>query len=124
MAKPRAAAIKVKARVLAAMFSRDSKAAKCLCSAVCPSVVFIIHSGCEMSVVNLSQLEALADASEIGPENLAAHGLIAGKNRRVKILGEGSLSRALTVKAHGFSASAKEKIEAAGGKAELIAIHA
>jgi len=78
----------------------------------------------QMSVVNLSQLEALADASEIGPENLAAHGLIAGKNRRVKILGEGSLSRALTVKAHGFSASAKEKIEAAGGKAELIAIHA
>jgi large subunit ribosomal protein L15 len=78
----------------------------------------------QMSVVNLSQLEALADASEIGPENLAAQGLIAGKNRRVKILGEGSLSRALTVKAHGFSASAKEKIEAAGGKAELIAIHA
>ena len=71
----------------------------------------------QMSVVNLSQLEAFAaEASEIGPENLAAHGLIAGKNRRVKILGEGSLSRALTVKAHGFSASAKEKIEAAGGK--------
>ena len=78
----------------------------------------------QMSVVNLSQLEALADDSEIGPENLAAHGLIAGKNRRVKILGEGSLSRPLTVKAHGFSASAKEKIEAAGGKAELIAVHA
>ncbi len=78
----------------------------------------------QMAVVNLSQLEALAEASEIGPENLAAHGLIAGKNRRVKILGEGSLSRALTVKAHGFSASAKEKIEAAGGKAELIAVHA
>ena len=77
----------------------------------------------QMSVVNLSQLEALAEASEIGPENLAAHGLITGKNRRVKILGEGSLSRALTVKAHGFSASAKEKIEAAGGKAELISIH-
>ena len=78
----------------------------------------------QMSVVNLNQLEALADASEIGPENLAAHGLIACKNRRVKILGEGSLSRALPVKAHGFSASAKEKIEAAGGKAELIAVHA
>jgi len=79
----------------------------------------------QVSVVNLSQLEAFApEASEIGPENLAAHGLIAGKNRRVKILGEGSLSRPLTVKAHGFSASAKEKIEAAGGKAELIAVHA
>jgi large subunit ribosomal protein L15 len=79
----------------------------------------------QMSVVNLSQLEAFAaEASEIGPENLAAHGLIAGKNRRVKILGEGSLSRPLTVKAHGFSASAKDKIEAAGGKAELIAVYA
>ena len=77
----------------------------------------------EMSVVNLSQLEKLTESGEIGPENLAAHGLIAGKNRRVKILGEGSLTRALTIKAHGFSASAKEKIEAAGGKAELIAIH-
>jgi large subunit ribosomal protein L15 len=62
----------------------------------------------QMSVVNLSQLEAFAaEASEIGPENLAAHGLIAGKNRRVKILGEGSLSRPLTVKAIGFSTSAK-----------------
>ncbi len=76
-----------------------------------------------MSVVNLSQLEKLAESGEIGPENLAAHGLIGGKNRRVKILGEGSLTRALTVKAHGFSASAKAKIEAAGGKAELISLH-
>jgi len=77
----------------------------------------------EISVVNLSQLEKLAESGEIGPENLAAHGLIGGKSRRVKILGEGSLTRALTIKAHGFSASAKAKIEAAGGKAELIAIH-
>jgi large subunit ribosomal protein L15 len=60
----------------------------------------------------------------VTPENLAEHGLVNGKNRRVKILGEGSLSKALIVKAHGFSASAKEKIEAAGGKAELIVIHA
>lgn len=77
----------------------------------------------QMSVVNLSQLEALAE-SEVTPESLAQHGLISGKNRQVKVLGDGSLSKALTVKAHGFSASAKEKIEAAGGKAELIEIHA
>ena len=77
----------------------------------------------EMSVVNLSQLEKISESGEIGPEHLAAHGLIGGKHRRVKILGEGSLTRALTIKAHGFSASAKEKIEAAGGKAELIGIH-
>jgi large subunit ribosomal protein L15 len=76
----------------------------------------------QMSVVNLAQLEALSD-NEVTPETMAHHGLIAGKNRRVKILGDGALSKALTIKAHGFSAAAKEKIEAAGGKVELIAIH-
>jgi len=77
----------------------------------------------QMAVVNLNQLESLA-GGEITPENLAQHGLIGGKNRRVKILGEGSLSKALTVRAHGFSATAKQKIEAAGGKVELITLHA
>jgi large subunit ribosomal protein L15 len=50
--------------------------------------------------------------------------LVRGKNRRVKVLGDGLLSKALTIKAHGFSAKAKEKIEASGGKVELIAVHA
>jgi large subunit ribosomal protein L15 len=77
----------------------------------------------QMAVVNLSQLERLTE-SEVTPESLAAHGLVAGKNRPIKILGDGSLSKSLTVKAHRFSASAKEKIEAAGGKVELIALHA
>ena len=78
----------------------------------------------ELAIVNLGQLNELPTGSEVTPENLAEHGLVNGKNRRVKILGEGSLSKVLIVKAHGFSASAKEKIEAAGGKAELIVIHA
>ncbi|MGH7873539.1 MAG: 50S ribosomal protein L15 [Candidatus Binatia bacterium] len=78
----------------------------------------------ELAVVNLAQLEPFSAGSEITPESLAEHGLINGKGRQVKILGEGSLSKALTIKAHGFSSSAKEKIEAAGGKAELIDIHA
>ena len=78
----------------------------------------------EFAVVNLGQLDKLPAGSEVTPENLAEHGLVNGKNRRVKILGEGSLSKALIVKAHGFSATAKEKIEAAGGKAELIVVHA
>ena len=77
-----------------------------------------------MAVVNLGQIESLAEGSEINPESMARHGLISGKNRLVKVLGEGSVSRALSVKAHGFSAKAKEKIEAAGGKAELISLHA
>jgi len=78
----------------------------------------------EMSVVNLGQIDALPAGAEVTPEVLIQHGYVSGKNRRVKILGDGSLSKALTVKAHGFSAKAKEKIEAAGGKAELIALHA
>ena len=78
----------------------------------------------EMAVVNVAQLDALPAGSEVTPETLAEQGLVHGKKRQVKILGEGSLSKALTVKAHGFSAKAKEKIEAAGGKAELIALHA
>ncbi len=78
----------------------------------------------EMTVINLGQLESLLAGNEATPETLAAQGLVAGKNRRIKILGDGSLSKALTVRAHGFSAKAKEKIEAAGGKAELIALHA
>jgi large subunit ribosomal protein L15 len=78
----------------------------------------------EMAVVNLAQLEALAGVGEIAPETMAQHGLISGKNRHVKVLGEGNLTKALMIRAHGFSAGAKEKIEAAGGKAELIELHA
>ena len=78
----------------------------------------------EMSVVNITQLEAFASGAEVTPESLAAQGLVRGKNPRIKILGGGSLSKPLTVKAHGFSAKAKEKIEASGGKAELIPVYA
>ncbi len=78
----------------------------------------------EMAVVNLSQIELLPAGQEITPETLVSHGYVNGRNTRVKVLGDGSLSTALTVKAHGFSARAKEKIEAAGGKAELIGSHA
>jgi large subunit ribosomal protein L15 len=67
-------------------------------------------------------LEALAkiDAPEINLDTLKAFGLLKRHNKPVKILGDGELSKSLTIKAHAFSASAKEKIEKAGGKAELI----
>jgi large subunit ribosomal protein L15 len=77
-----------------------------------------------MAIVNLDQLENFPEGSEVTPAALAERGLVSGKNRRVKILGDGALSKALTIKAHGFSAKAKEKIEASGGKVELIAVHA
>jgi large subunit ribosomal protein L15 len=78
----------------------------------------------EMSVVNLTQLESFPSGTEVTPESLCAQGLVHGKNRRIKILGDGSLSKPLTIKAHGFSAKAKAKIEASGGKTEVIAVHA
>ena len=78
----------------------------------------------DTSVINLERLEVFPSGTEVTPEVLAQQGLVRGKSKRIKILGDGSLSKALTVRAHGFSAKAKEKIEASGGKAELITIHA
>lgn len=78
----------------------------------------------DRAVVNLTQLDAFPAGSEVTPELLAQRGMVRGKDRLVKILGDGTLSKSLTVKAHGFSAHAREKIEACGGKAELITLHA
>ena len=73
----------------------------------------------ETASVNVSTLNRFEAGSEIGIEEFKAAGLMKGKVR-VKILGMGELSHALTVKAHAFSESAKSKIEAAGGKAEVL----
>jgi large subunit ribosomal protein L15 len=70
--------------------------------------------------VNVADLEARFDAgAEVTPESLRAAGL-ATRRDPVKILGRGEISKKLTVRAHAFSASAREKIESAGGTAELI----
>lgn len=71
------------------------------------------------AVVNLAAFEGFKAGSEVTPESLRERGLIRHKGR-VKVLAEGELDRALTVKAHAFSSAAKEKIEKAGGTAELI----
>lgn len=70
-------------------------------------------------VVNLSALAELSETT-IGPEELASHGLINSVKKRVKVLGDGTAGRAITVRAHAFSASARERIAADGGTAELI----
>ncbi|MFB3109243.1 MAG: 50S ribosomal protein L15 [Candidatus Binatia bacterium] len=72
------------------------------------------------ALINVGQLEALDAGSEVSPELLRGRGLVRSQGDRVKILGNGSLSKALTVKAHGFSSQAKEKIEAAGGRVEAL----
>jgi large subunit ribosomal protein L15 len=70
--------------------------------------------------VNLSDLEARFDAdAEVTPESLKEKGL-AKRSEPVKILARGEISKALTVRAHGFSAAAKEKIEAAGGSCQTL----
>jgi large subunit ribosomal protein L15 len=70
--------------------------------------------------VNVADLEARFDAgAEVTPDSLRAAGL-ATRRDPVKILGRGDISKKLTVRAHAFSASAKEKIEGAGGSVELI----
>lgn len=70
----------------------------------------------EYDILNLSQLERFT--GEVTPEALEAAGLL--RVGRVKILAKGELKKALTVKAHKFSAKAKEAIEKAGGKVEVI----
>jgi large subunit ribosomal protein L15 len=71
--------------------------------------------------VNLRDLEArFDDGAEVTPATLSAGGLATRKNVPVKILGVGDLSKKLTVTAHGFSKTAREKIEGAGGTCTLI----
>ena len=77
----------------------------------------------EYEVVNLDQLEARFDAgATVTPDVLRSAGLVNGRDVRVKVLARGEVSKALTVQAHKFSGKAAEKIAAAGGKAEAIAI--
>ena len=72
-------------------------------------------------IVNVADLEERFDAgSEVTTESLYALRLISGADKPVKILGVGELSKNLTVHANAYSASAANKIEAAGGKAEVI----
>jgi large subunit ribosomal protein L15 len=71
--------------------------------------------------INLADLEARFDkGAEVTPEALRERGLATRKDVPVKILAKGELSKALTVHAHGFSAAARERIEAAGGTCQLI----
>jgi large subunit ribosomal protein L15 len=71
--------------------------------------------------VNVRDLEARFDAgAEVTPEVLRASGLATRKGIPVKVLGQGDISKKLTVRAHGFSATAREKIEGAGGACETI----
>ena len=73
----------------------------------------------EYATVNLAALESFKDGSTVDIKALVKAGNIKKADKLVKILGNGTLTKKLTVKADAFSASAKQKIEDAGGKAEV-----
>ncbi len=76
----------------------------------------------EYAIINLSDLASFEAGAYVTPEQMAQKRLITAAESKglVKVLGDGDINRALTVRAHKFSASAREKIEKAGGTIELI----
>lgn len=74
----------------------------------------------EFQIINVSDLGRLSVLKDVTPETLYREGLVSKKNVAIKILGDGQVEKAIEISAHAFSATAKEKIEKAGGKATLI----
>jgi len=77
--------------------------------------------GTAFSVVNVEQLNAFTAGDTVTPDVLRARGFVRRANDSVKILGDGELKTKLTVRAHAFSESAKQKITSAGGSFEVVA---
>ena len=75
----------------------------------------------EYGAVNVAELEGL-EGTELGPDELRGAGLVHKRDKYIKILGTGDISRKVTVRAHAFSETARTKIEGAGGTAEVIEI--
>jgi large subunit ribosomal protein L15 len=74
--------------------------------------------------VNVGDLEVFAAGANVDEKALAARGLVRGRFDRIKILGSGELTKAVTVSAHAFSKAAAEKIQKAGGKVILVGVEA
>ncbi len=75
---------------------------------------------CRFEIVNVSQLERFEDGAEVGVVQLSEAGLVPGIQSRVKILGDGELTKRLEVAAHKFSKAAEEKIVGCGGTAKRV----
>lgn len=74
----------------------------------------------EYAIVNLDALNRFEDGAEVTAALLLETGIVSNEKAGIKVLGNGALNKKLTVKAHKFSASAKEAIENAGGTTEVI----
>jgi large subunit ribosomal protein L15 len=84
-----------------------------------PKRGFTARNPKKFQIVNLAALAEL-DATEFGPEELKRLGLVKSAAKPIKILGDGTPGRAVTVRAHAFSGPARERIEADGGSVELL----
>ena len=85
-----------------------------------PKRGFTNRNSKDIVAINLSALEVFENDAVVSVETLIAQGIVKNPRDGVKILGNGTLTKKLTVQANAFSASAVEKIEALGGKAEVI----
>ena len=74
----------------------------------------------DYTIINVGKFDAFADGATVDFDAVIASGLASMNTRLLKVLGNGDLSKKLTVRAHKFSASAKQKIEAAGGTVVLL----
>ena len=106
---------KVKKLVAVAAFALVLRVDKLHCS-----VVFLNINRKEYAIVNLDQLNAFEDGAEVTPVVLIEAGIVKAEKSGIKILGNGELTKKLTVKAAKFSKSAEEAITAKGGSVEVI----
>ena len=85
-----------------------------------PKRGFLNRNTKEIVAINMSELEVFEDGATVTIDAMKEVGIIKNPKDGVKILGNGELTKKLTVQANAFSATAKEKIESLGGKAEVI----
>ena len=85
-----------------------------------PKRGFKCRNSKEIVAINISALNVFDEGTEVSVDSLLGAGIVSNPKDGVKILGNGELTKKLNVKANAFSASAKEKIEALGGKAEVM----
>lgn len=119
-AKPPARAIKARKRARAAAWRPGFEGGQMPLQRRVPKRGFNNIFATRYAIVNLAALNKFENGAVVDTEALKAGGLVKNSYDGVKILGNGALEKNLTVKAAAFSESAKSKIEAAGGKAEVV----
>lgn len=88
-----------------------------------PKHGFVSPNRVSYAIINLADLDAcFDDGAEINPTTLVFAGLIANLNQPIKVLGNGKVTKKLSVSAQAFSKKSKETIEAAGGKCEVVSL--